>query len=157
MEEIKERVEPASMAELSGLLDIASKYWEQVKPEDYSPRIEDRLPRGYKMTSEGTYTFTVGEGMVGMAVIFKGWVSIQILNRTEAVSGEVMFVGRKKDSLIYWECKDGRVEDIPSDIEVTRSVSPLHIIIRADKGSIELLDVGDEPIVVTRRYLKDDD
>ena len=88
-----------------------------------------------------------------MAVIYNNWVSIQALNRTEAMQGKVVFVGREGNYLVYWELIDGKMEKFPSEREATKNVSSLHLVLRQMPGCIEILDVGDQKAVVTGRFL----
>ena len=131
----------------------ARQYWEKVRTPDHPLTVQEMLPRGYVMDANGTYTFNLGDEMLGMAVIYNNRVSIQSLNRTQSAHGDLFFIGREGNYLVYHECLNGEVQRLGSETEASRKISTLQLVVRENQGRIELLDIGSEKIRVSGRFL----
>jgi len=155
--EVKELISTSPMAELTDLMDAVAEYWDEIRPDSYQTKVVERLPRGYILDRNGSYTFALDDEVLGMAVIYNKWTSIQSLNRTEASHGDILFLGRQGSYLIYWECKDGKVERMPSEIEGSDKIAPIQLILREKDGAIEILDIGDHKVEIKGRFLVKDE
>ena len=52
--EVKMTVEPSPLKYLADLMSSIDDEWNQVRPPDYPPKVEERLRRGYKLDMPGT-------------------------------------------------------------------------------------------------------